>query len=248
MKTVMAVWMAAARQLLWKVLAIAAAMAVMEIGLFYRLVQREAVHIPDGMILNNGFGDWMDNAAAFPVFAAAFAILTVFLLLQGSDHRGKLGYTFRRLPISESAITLLWAAVHVTCYVVLWAVQLAVVLVCWRLYMMFIPGEAQLLELFVEFYLDEFLHGLLPMEHIVVWLQQILWILCMGTGTAWYGMQQRAGKMAVGPVLAEIVGLLTFRSSLRYGYELAGIMAAIYALMLACNLGRICRRAYEKED
>jgi hypothetical protein len=113
---------------------------------------------------------------------------------------------------------------------------------------MFVSGGGSLLELFVEFYLDEFLHGLLPMEHIVVWLQQILWILCMGTGTAWYGMQQRTGKMAIGPVFAEIVGLLTFRSSLQSGYELAGIMAAIYTLMLACNLGRIWRRAYEKED
>ena len=243
MKTVLAVWMAAARQLVWKVLAIAAAMAALELGFFARLMGK----LVQGTVVYAGFGNWLDAAACFYLFAAAFAVLTVFLLLQGSDRQGKLGYTLRRLPISESAITLLWAVLHIACYVILWAVQLAVVQVCWRMYTSSIPAKEQLLELFVEFYLDGFLHGLLPMEHVAVWLRQIFWILCMGTGTAWHGMQQRAGKMAIGPVVAEVVGLVTFRGSLRSGAEMAAVTAVAFGIMFIYNVGQIWRRAYEKE-
>jgi len=250
MKTVVAVWMAAARQIVWKLLLIAAAMAAVEIGLFYRVAGRMAAAVRVDSTVVYGFGAWMDRAWGYEVFVAAFALLTVVLMLQGCDyHGGKLRYTLQRLPLHESTITLLWAALHIACYVILWAVQLAVVFVCWQLYTQNVyGGSAQLLELFIECYLDGFLHGLLPLEHIVVWLRQSLWLLCMGAGTAWYGMQQRRGKYAIGTTFALLVGLWTFGGDVRTANDMAGLMAVLFGAMSVYYIGRIWRRAYEKED
>lgn len=250
MKTAIAVWMAAARQIVWKLILIAAALAAVEIGLFYRVAGRMAAAIRVDGYVSDSFGVWLDRARGYEVFVVAFALVTAVLMLQGCDyHGGKLRYTLQRLPLSETAVTLLWAALHIVCYLILWAVQLAVVAVCWRMYTQTAyGGNGQLLELFVECYLDDFLHGLLPLEHVAVWLRQSLWILCMGTGTAWFGMQQRRGKHAFGTTFALLVGLWTFGGDVRTASDMAGLMAVLFGMMAVYFIGRIWRRAYEKED
>lgn len=249
MKSVWAVCMAAARQTVWKLLTIVTAMAAVEIGLFYRLVRQRAPLLDDVIAFGETFTDWIQRTGMLYLFCGAFVLLTAVLLLQGCDyHGGRLGYTLRRLPIGEAAITLLWAAMHVICYAILWAVQVAVIWVCWQIFTRSGFGSGQLMDLFILFYLDDFLHGLLPLAHVVVWVRQFLWVLSMGLGTAWFGLWQRRGKTAIGPAFALVAGLVTFHSGLRGGDELADLTAALFGVMTVYYLGQIWRRAYETED
>lgn len=247
-RTISSVWMAAARQIIWKLLAIIGIMAAVELGLlWFVLYHPGTIHF--SCFAGDGCGMWMDAAKWYWIFSAAFLLLTVVLARQGCNSRGKLQYTLRRLPVSEAAITTHWSLVHLGSYVVLWMAQLAVVLIGWWVYRGSSHSltEGSWLELFVEFHLDGFLHGLLPIGCFACWIRQILWILCMGTGTAWFGFQQRRGKVAFGLPNAAVIGVMTFRSNVRTGEDLAVFVTLVYLLMVLNNVVRIWRMPDEED-
>ena len=62
MKTTIAVWMAAARQIVWKLILIAAALAAVEIGLCYRVAGRMAAAVRVNSTVVYGFGTWLYKA------------------------------------------------------------------------------------------------------------------------------------------------------------------------------------------
>ena len=249
-RTISSVWMAAVRQIVWKLLLIILVMAAVELGLLWNNLRQPGSSFDYSHYAGAGYGAWLDAAKWYWIFSAAFLLLTVALALQGADMQGgKLMYTLRRLPISEAAITTQWALVHIASFVIFWMAQLAVVLIGWKIYDSSLYGlaEAPALEMFVEFYLDGFLHGLLPLGCISGWVRQILWVLCMGTGTAWFGLQQRRGTIAFGPAVAAIVGVVTFRANVRFGEEQDVLASIVFGLMLIYNVGRTWRRAYEED-
>ena len=250
-RTIGSVWMAAARQIVWKLLLIVVIMAALELGLLWYLTRQQAVSFSTGYYVGSGFGAWLDKAGGYPVFSAAFLLLTAALMLQGCDTQGgKLRYTLQRMPVSEASSTAHWALVHISAYIVLWMAQLAVAVIGWNIYnhsLHHAMAEASALELFVEFHLDGFLHSLLPMGCIACWVRQIAWILCMGTGTAWFGVQQRRGKIAIGPAIAAILGIVTFRNHVKTNEEMAELSSLVFIAMLIYNAVQIWRRNYEED-
>lgn len=234
MKVVYSVWQAAARQVVWKLLVILLVMAAVELGLFWYLAENPALwEFTAGAGQGPGFGAWLDKAGVFWAFFVSVFCLAGVLIHQGSDYSGgRLRYTLQRLPLGEKAVTGLWAVFHGACFVVLWAAQTVVVLLCWRMYCRSWEVAAPALELFVECYLDGFLHGLFPLGEAVRWVRQLLWLLVMSVGTAYFGFRQRRGKTSVGPMAAVTAGLATFRVNLSYGTEWDYIMSGLFGIML----------------
>lgn len=239
MKRVCSVWMVAVRQILWKLLAVMTVMAAAELVLFRRTMP--------GL----GFGSWLEASGAPLVFGLAFVAVTVILALQGCDFSGgRLRYTLQRLPLSEPGITTLWAMVHVGAYVLLWAVQIAVMLVCWSWYIKDQTGHtAPQMELLVACYGEgryHFLHGLFPLANGLRWLKTVTGILCLSVGTAHFGFRQRNGKLAFS--LAVVAGLhwLTFRLPISDG-SVDVMMVLVYLAFLTAYVVQLWRWDHEAD-
>lgn len=218
MKRVSAVWMAAVRTVIWKLLLIIILMAGAETVLFWRTFQ-------------GGFAYFLEESRLWTVFFLALAALCAVLCLQGCQFSGKTVYTLQRLPLSEEAVTLLWAAVHVGCLVILWAFQLAVVWGLWLLYNRFGPSSGQTLELFVNVYGNDFLHGLLPLADVSRHVRNILWVLVLGFETAAFGYFQRRGRFRGEVVFLLAVGIGFFRTGM--GETKADVWLSLLSLGLA---------------
>ena len=237
MRRIMAVAMVAVRQVIWKLLLILAGMVSVELILFYRLEMSNTVDIEFGRYLKLAF---------FPnVYWIAVLLIFVFQVLQGMDSHGKLTYTLRRLPMGEQAVTTIWALVHMMTYWILWAVQVAVVLICWRSYSAHSEIGPQALELFTQFYRDPFLHGLLPLENYWRALVNFLFVLTLGVSAAFSGFCVRIRKKNVLGVMS--FSLLINRMSSDYRDDVINVFLIVICLVVTgLMLIGIWRCDYEK--
>lgn len=213
MKRIFAIWMTAARTVVWKLLLIMILMTGVQTAVFWQALRS------GGMTeIQKGLLRW--------AFYLALIALCAVLCLQGSERSGgKMLYTLRRLPLREETVTVLWALLHVGCIVILWGCQLAVALGHWALYSRYgADGGAYTLELFALFYTDGFLHGLLPLADIVRHVRNIFWILSLGFSTASFGYFQRRGRFRMETLLLLAVGLYTF------GVDLSNIDLSVLAV------------------
>ena len=237
MRRMMAVAMVAVRQMIWKLLLILTGMISVELVLFYRLAVSDT--------MDNEFGQYLEIALFPHVFWVAVLLIFVFQLLQGMDSRGKLTYTLRRLPMGERAVTTIWALVHMMTYWILCAVQLAVVLICWRSYCVHSEIVPRGLELFTQFYRDPFLHGLLPLENYWRALVNFLFVLTLGVSAAFSGFCVRIGKKNVLGVIS--FSLLINRLSSDYRDDVINAFLIVICLVVTgLMLIGIWRCDYEK--
>lgn len=241
MRRAATVWMAAARQIIWKLFLVIIVMAAAEIILIRQ-------YIPAAEVINGvSFGRRLESAGLRHIYCGAVVALTLILCWQGMDRSGsRTKYTLQRLSVGEPAVTTLWAAFHVGCYVILWAVQILLVLFFWRRYQTWWIGhEAPQLELFVEFYLDGFLHSLLPMADLYRWLRVGSFVLCIGTATAYYGFAQRRGKLFPAALPIAVVNWVFFGQSIGYaGMDV--FLFCVHLAMLSTHLLKIWRGEDEK--
>lgn len=205
MRRSLSVCAVAARQIVWKLLAIVLVLAVCETVSFWQ------AEVSDSFYL-------MVERAQLPLLHwLALMALTIVLCRQGADRQGKLTYTLSRLPDSEAKLTTLWAAVYVAACVILWAAQVGLVLLLWRRFLALNPQiTAPKLALLVEFYGGGYnggwLHSLLPMDNWLRWLAMLLWYLSLGAAAAQRGFLQRRnrnaplvwGLLSVGHMFAEL--------------------------------------------
>lgn len=238
MKRVSAVWMAAARTVVWKLLLILLLMATVEVGLFRRALQAGAPEY------RGGFAYFIEEGHLWPPFGFGLAFLCVALCLQGCQFSGKPVYTLQRLPLSEETVTLLWAVVHVGCLVILWAWQLVVVWGLWLLYNRFGPSSGQTLELFVNAYESPTLHGLLPLGDASRHVRNIFWVLGLGFQTAAFGYFQRRGRVRVEGIVLLAVGTSFFRTGVAAGDT--DVALSLLSLCMAAVTGcRVWRETHE---
>lgn len=231
MRTMCAVGMAAARQIVWKLLALAALLAGLELALAWRW-------LPNG----GDFSEMLTQARFSFLFRCASGLLFAILAWQGMDARGQLGYTLRRLPLSEPAVTTVWAVLHTLCHMVLWAVQILVILILWRMW----PGANSILALFVTSYRDGFLHGLLPMQDVSRGVYAVLQWMALGAASAYGGSLQREGRRSALPLICLAVSMGCFPAN--YANEgLEIILLVAQGLLLAAMIFGIWRREWNGE-
>lgn len=207
----------AARQIVWKLLAIVLLLAGCEWAMFWSAVTSDSFYL-------------MLQRAQIPLlYWLGLAALTIVVVRQGVDRQGKLTYTLSRLPDSEAKITTIWMAVYVAAYVILWAAQVGLVLLFWRRFLMLNPQiTAPKLALLVETYGGHnggWLHSLLPMDDWLRWLSMILWYLSLGSAAAQHGFLQRRDRNA--PLVWGLLGVgkpFADASIEQYGLEILMII------------------------
>ena len=165
------------------------------------------------------------------VFAAALLVLTVFLCATGYETSSKQGYTLKRLSISEKKVFALQALYNTLCYFLLWSMQLLFVFLLGFYFTnkapeMYVTNQT----LFLAFYRNNFLHGLLPFEDVIIWIKNIFLFLGLGICSAGFTMAQRKGKRAFELVILLVSTIFLFSSPL--GVQERPIIAL--GISLAC--------------
>jgi len=201
MKRTSSVWMAAARNLWWKLLLIVVILSAAEIGLYHWSVQNCWNQYGGGSFVVVSFPTLVNESRLSLVFFAAIIALTACCCLQGCRFSGKNLYTLRRLPIAEWQITLHWALVHLACFVILWTVQVLLIFVLWRFYGAQFAPAAPGLDLLVSIYAAPLFHAMLPLADGIRWVYLVTYWLCMAFLTATFGFFQRRGRYRISPLI-----------------------------------------------
>jgi len=185
MKQHISYWMLLCRSTVFKILALFAAMTVVEAGLFF-VRGRDAI----------GLEQMVDAAWMKWVFGVALIAMAVILDNVLCESGGKLDYTLRRLRLKRRSLFIWQAVYNFLCLVLLWLVQLFVaLLLCW-LWMREREGVSSQ-ALFLAFYRNEFLHALLPLEDISLWVRNVAVFALIGVAAACAPVCVRRGKRCV---------------------------------------------------
>ena len=234
--------MAAARNLWWKLLAILVLLVLVEYGLYCyadRVLQSQS---ETDILLS--FSAIVEETHLKLVFLTAFLALTACCCLQGSRFSGKNLYLLQRLPTAEWKVTLLWAVIHLVCFLILWAVQLLMVFVLWKIYLTDYPSAAPGLQLLVFFYDNGFLHAMMPLRDISRWAVLLLYWPCMGWLTASFGFFQRRGQIIAG-LLIPLGGYFVLTSGLGNNAS-CWIFIVVFLLTVAGNVHRMWEVYHDK--
>ncbi len=185
----------AARQRVYKLLALILLLAAAQGVLFGRLF--------------GSFNGAMALESAVSESRMSFALLAVFLLLyfllcrDGSERGGSHpGYTLARLGTGEFGATLCAAAVNAACFLILWASAAGIALALAALSLRWMPDGARNAQtVFLAFYRSPYLHSLLPMADWTRALRVAALCLCCGLGAASFSFWRRRRRA---PALAVI--------------------------------------------
>lgn len=189
------------------------------------------------------FDEAVEQSGMYWAFGAGFLGVTVLLCSPGCEAGSKVGYTLRRLSVSEKTVFLLQSGYAFLCYLLLWGVQLMVVLFCWNSYAEINPADVGGQTLFLSFYRSKQLLPLLPFDFVSLWIRNFVLMAGLSLTTAQLPFtQRRNGKMFwIFPMV--ILTLLMYQREI---YRMPqDFVATSFALSFAAfALGQV----YKKED
>lgn len=171
------------------------------------------------------------RAATNVYFRVALALITVVICLPGCEFKSNTSYTLRRLSISERATFFHQAAYNALVYLMLFGVQLVVVFGLSKYYLSIVPEECiSNQSMFLAFYRNDFLHSLLPLEDVGLWIRNGLLILTFALATAEYPYRQRRHKFSSTALALVVYTIVWFDQSIgQLGHV---ITTGVVALML----------------
>ncbi len=205
MKKYLSVLLPAIRGTIFRLLLLLAVMTAAEAALYFL-----------ALIRSGGAGsislEELISASHIPLACGIFFLLLCALLAaSGRDSGVRHCYTLCRLPVSEETTVLLWAAYYAACFVIFWAVQLAVILALCSHYASAAPADyVGRQTVFLAFYRHDFLHSLLPLDEASRYIRNIALALGLGAGCSFFSYLQRRGERSVIPFLPAALVLYFF--------------------------------------
>ena len=236
-----------ARSSFFKVFLILLAMCVVEIA-FFRFELRDALEAYE--IVGSGMPSlerMFMRAATNVYFRIALFLISFVICLPGCNFKSNTGYTLRRLSISEGAVFFHQAAYNALIYIMLIAVQLVTVFGLSQYYLSVAPEECISNQtVFLAFYRNDFLHSLLPLEDVGLWIRNGLLVITFGLATAEYPYRQRRHKFSPTALALVVYTICRFDQSIgQLGHV---VTTAIIAVMLAVATVYTLTRTDEEEE
>ncbi len=204
-----------ARSSIYKVLLILLAMCAVEVAFFHFELQ-DALEAYE--VVGSGMASLerlFARAATNVYFRVALVLISIVICLPGCEFKSNTSYTLRRLSVSERATFFHQAAYNTLVYVMLIAVQLVVAFGLSQYYVATVPAECisnQTITL--AFYRNDFLHSLLPLEDVGLWIRNGLLILSFGLAAAEYPYRQRRHKFSATAMALGIYTIVYFDQSI----------------------------------
>ena len=230
------VFMLFVRSSFYKVLLLLLAMIAAEGIWFYKTIQ--------GMLEKNQTeGNFpvmtpevvFEEAHLMVFFALAVIILTAILAYVGRSTSGHQEYTWYRLSITPKSIFLWQTLYNCCCFLLLWFVQAAFAVgLCLYYVKTADAGAVTHQSLFLVFYREPFLHGLIPLQHIWYWIRNVLLFCSLGFAVAYAVHRARQGKYGGWlRMILLISGLSWFRVDLSMN-GVNGTEGLVYAGIVIC--------------
>ena len=225
-----------ARSTVYKLLLALPVLLAVQAGLFWLALSRNpAASLPRLVELSR---------LAWP-FGAALAITSLILCRPGCDFGARTSYTLRRLSVSEKGVFLWQWLCGTLAFLVLWGAELALMLALCRVYLTLAdPAQVNSQTVFLAFYRSDFLHTLLPLENVAVWVRNALLVLGLGAASAIFPFRQRrSGKPSAGIIVLTLAAAVFFPCGLN-GFENIMLLSA---LSLVCIASAVWRALFVKE-
>lgn len=144
-----------------------------------------------------------------------FVIISVLLCLPGTSFSSKTGYTLDRLSVSPRAVFFCQAVYNLFVYFILWVAQVAV---CFGLCLYYAQNAPEELvgnqSIFLAFYRNSFLHALLPLSDIAVWIRNGFLIIALAIATAEYPFKQRHKKLGFSAIAMVLFTIVFFKTDI----------------------------------
>ena len=193
------------RSSIYKVLLILLLMAVAEVGVFLSVFHGELTNyyeLLEQVAQGNATAAYLarpeklfDNRFIGMIIGFAKLAVSIVLVLPGCEFKAKTTYTIKRLQVSERACFFWQVLCSMMMYLLVYAVQLAVIIGLSKYYVDHVPEElVGNQSIFLMFYRSEFLHSLLPLADIRIWVRNILLLLGFSFAVAGYSYHQRRKK------------------------------------------------------
>ena len=201
-----------ARSSIYKILLIIAAMATVQTSLFLTAFNKQMTAYESGVGLP-ALEQVLDYSDFYLIFIVGFVAISVLLCLTGTSFSSKTGYTLDRLSVSERAVFFCQAIYNLLVFIILWTAELAL---CFGLSIYFIknaPAEAVSNQtIFLAFYRDSFLHTLLPLSEVLLWIRNIFLLIALTIATAEYPYKQRRKKLGLSAMAMIIFTVVFFKA------------------------------------
>lgn len=209
MRKHLSVLMLAVRSSIYKVILLIAATGAVQAALFARSMGRRS-GLQERTLAAVLEDSHIDLAAGL-----AFVLLCVILSLTGCEFGSKLRYTLRRLAVRERTVSLWWALYNTGCFAIFWMSQMLVTLALCRWFGVNASGEVFGPQtVFLAYYLDPYLHSLMPMAEVSRWIRNILLCISLGISAAAFSQKLRAGKKGVAIFVLAVIVLWGFRAEM----------------------------------
>lgn len=174
----------------------------------------------------------LPRAAVYAYFALGFILITALLCLCTCQFRARSSYTLRRLSVSEHAVFLWQWVYNALIYLLLWLTQTAFTFALCRYYLAAAPdavisGQT----MFLAFWRSEYLHALLPMADVALWIRNGLLLVTLSLAAAIFPFKQRRGKYSGSAIALIPYALLTFERGIGE-WSHVGISVTVFAIVL----------------
>lgn len=222
-----------ARSSVYKILGVLLIMCSAEIGIFAVLFRETRIAYESGI----GIGIEpieliLDNTLFRLCFGLAFIAITVLLCLSGTEYASKTGYTLKRLSISEKKTFFCQAAYNIFIYLFLWALQLVVCFGLCSYYIVNAPEECVSNQtLFLAFYRSSFLHTLLPLSDLPLWIRNVFLAAALGFAAAEFPYKQRRKKFAPSIIALALFTIVFFSREIG---DITNCVIVIVIALLVC--------------
>ncbi len=208
MKKHLSVFALAVRGTLYKVLAICAAAALLQLGLCVFFLKWGTAWEGIPTLLEQLIDLTFYGVVAKIAFIAVCAMLCVF----SCDHSpSRSGYTLRRLQIGERTAVFWFAVCNAGMLALFWASQLATALAVYLLCRWADPSVAAFPQtLLIAFYRNGYLHALLPLREVSLWVRNLSLLAALALCCAAFSYHQRRGHNRLEPLVLMLFTLFYF--------------------------------------
>ena len=227
MKHYLSVFAMLARGSVWRVLLLLCLMAAGQCGRFLHRLNTELI-LYDSRVQQfaeeaaevTRLEEFFNFTTVSGTFGAAFLLVCIVLCLPGCGYGSVCGYTLRRLNISERAVFVMQAIYNAMMLTVLWAAEIIVCLLLCRAYVSAVdPSLVSHQTVGLAFYRSNFLHSLLPLADITVWIRNGIMLVVLSLAAASFPYKQRRGKFAADIVAYALLTVIFFTRSVEDGFN-----------------------------
>ena len=239
-----------ARSSIFKVLGVLLLMCAVEIAFFHIELQEALTAYEEAGSHMASLEQIFVRSAVNVYFRVALVLITVIICLPGCAFKSRTDYTLRRLSVTERATFFDQAIYNVLIYIILFAVQLVVAFGLARYYISSVSAECITNQsLMLTFWGNRFLHSLLPLKDVGLWIRNALLIVSLALVSAEVPYKQRRHKFSSSVIWLTSYTVVFFNKGIGQGWGLERSFQVVAAVIItAMVIGEVVYHLMKKEE